>query len=266
MSEERPTLSRTARSRATKQSRKEKKQLEKDNTLLNTILNALISIVAILIMISLIIIFTNDKVPNPFSKASSALSEEQQEEQEEATNASNQMESSTETSSESTNYTNTNSTVSSSATSNGQSEAAGSSQEEGTAAESNAETGETQSSEQVSELAYIAKVESSDPNVEVAYVDIRWQSYLTSQKGPHYNHFDREHIDYKEKIANLYAVSGYTEETSILWNIKNQKGDAVAVISSKDKKNIFRVTMTWVSEQGWKTTLIEQLKSLEGAY
>ena len=257
MSEEKPTLSRTERSRATKANKKQKKQQqEKDYSLLNKILNVLISVVAMLIIISLIIIFTNDEVPNPFSKTKQVQQSEELVEQvesplEEAVTDTEETEP-IETVTEETNSSDAEETS-----------------QQGEAEEAEATTSENsseQATEEVSELAYIAKVESSDTNVEVAYVDIRWQPYPTSQKGPHFNHFDANHIDYQEKIAHLYAVSGYTEETSILWNFKNQKGDAVAVISSLDKKNIFRVTMTWVPDRGWQTILIEQLKSLAGAY
>lgn len=202
----------------------------------NRLLNVLIIVVALLIVISLVLIITNDDVKNEIKNPTPA---EQLHASEEAGSGTGEDQSEQEDSSEQENV-------------NGHEEE----QQSSEATENQTEAGKQS----------ITYYESTDPIVTLAWIDAEWAPYATEQTGPHTSKFDREHIDYQEKLKLLYRDTGLTEGTSIVWNVKNSDGDAIAVISSNDKQTIYRLSMQWVADTGWKTLLIEQLNSLEGAY
>lgn len=109
---------------------------------------------------------------------------------------------------------------------------------------------------------------STDPLVSEVIVDPNWQPTATAQTGPHTSVFAEGHIDYDEKLATIYAVTSLSEDNSILWKIKNNGSadTAIAVISSKDKEQKYRVSIEWVANEGWKPVKLEILNTLEGAY
>ena len=191
------------------------------------VLNTLIVIVAILIVISLVLIVTNDDLQ---SDIMNSKSKEQTEE---------------------ANFTQ--------AKSENQSNAGGEVNNQ-----QSTPTGDT--TEDPADLSHITFVPSNDSNVIQAWVNTKWTPYPTAQTGTHESVFDKDHIDYQEKVKLIYRDTEFTENDSIIWSIKNASGDAVAVFSTLTQSEVYRLTMTWIDGQGWQTTLIEQLKSLEGAY
>lgn len=231
---------------------------EKDNnSFVNRLVNVLIVIVAALIIISITLILTNSDLKNnvrkPDEQSAAVITEEneqahnkpkneEQAEEEENEGVNEQQDSESEEQQSNENEGN-----------GGQDEGAGAGND-----------GDTASVEE--DMQYITTVATEDSNVEVAFIDSRWTPYPTAQTGTHINAFDSKHIDYQEKLKLLYRDTGFTEDTSILWSIRNASGDAVAVISAKNKTNIFRLTMKWIDGQGWQTILVEQLYSLDGAY
>lgn len=220
----------------TKKSRRQSTKKSGGNSSGNRLLNVLIVVVALLIVISLVLIITNDDLKNEIKNQSPT---EQLHASEEATsNSSQQL--------------------------NNQSEQGDSSEQENVSGHEE-ETEATETQAEIGEQS-ITYYESTDPIVTLAWTDAKWAPYATAQTGPHTSKFDAKHIDYQEKLKLLYRDTGFTEETSIVWDMKNSSGDAIAVISSKDKKTIYRLSMQWVVGNGWKTLLIEQLNSLKGAY
>ena len=109
---------------------------------------------------------------------------------------------------------------------------------------------------------------STDPIVSEVIVDPNWQPTATAQTGPHTSVFAKGHIDYEEKLATIFSVTSLSEENSILWKITNNGSPdtAIAVISSKDKEQKYRVSIEWVPNEGWKPVKLEKLKTLEGLY
>ena len=238
-------------------SRRRKVKEKDNNSFVNRLVNVLIVIVAALIIISMTLILTNDDLKNnikkPDEQSAAVITEgneqannnsinDEKEEEDEDEDANEQQDSENEEQQPNENEGNVG-------------------QEEG---ENDGNDGETSSLEE--DMQFITTVSTEDPNVEVAFIDSRWTPYPTGQTGTHINAFDINHIDYQEKLKLLYRDTGFTEDTSILWSIRNASGDAVAVISAKNKTNIFRLTMKWIDGQGWQTILVEQLYSLDGAY
>ncbi len=54
----------------------------------------------------------------------------------------------------------------------------------------------------------------------------------------------------------------------IIWRMQNNGGpnSSIATVSTNDKSQMYRVSMEWVDNEGWKPVKLEQLNTLEGAY
>jgi cytoskeletal protein RodZ len=196
---------------------------------MNRILNYLIGIVSVLIVISLIVIFTGNE--------DEEIAEE--EPAEEAPADTKPVEENEEEENEET-------------------DPQSSMQEEEPIGE---ESTETESSDPI--------VSSSDqPAVDEVWTNESWEPYPTQQTGEHTSTFTEGHIDYEEKLSAIYSVIPLEQQDSILWSIKNNGNakSAIAVISSNDKEQKYRVAIEWIEGQGWMPQQVEVLNTLEGTY
>lgn len=109
---------------------------------------------------------------------------------------------------------------------------------------------------------------SDDPIVEELIVDATWEVTPTKQKGEHVSSYDRNHIDYKEKLETFLNAVNLTEQETIFWSVRNNGSTtkSKAVLSTRDKTKMYRVSIEWVDNEGWKPVQVERLKQLEGAY
>lgn len=109
---------------------------------------------------------------------------------------------------------------------------------------------------------------SEQPSVDEVWTSDAWKPYPTAQTGEHASTFAEGHIDYEEKLKAIYSVIPLDQQESILWSIKNNGNakSAIAVLSSKDKEQKYRVAIEWIDGQGWKPQQVEVLNTLEGAY
>ncbi|MGM9945744.1 MAG: DUF1510 family protein [Lysinibacillus sp.] len=109
---------------------------------------------------------------------------------------------------------------------------------------------------------------SDDPLVAEVWTSEAWQAYPTAQTGEHQSTFVEGHIDYEEKLQSIFSVVPIEQQESIIWSVKNNGNakSAIAVISSNDKTQKYRVAIEWVDEQGWKPVQVEVLNTLEGTY
>ncbi|MEG0385146.1 MAG: YrrS family protein [Solibacillus sp.] len=107
---------------------------------------------------------------------------------------------------------------------------------------------------------------SAEPNVKEVHTNADWPAYPTAQTGEHVSTFEKGHIDYEEKLKAIFSVLDIEQENSIVWRVGNN-GDAqsaIAVVHSKDKGKIYRVSIEWGDNEGWKPIQYEVLNSLEG--
>ncbi|WPK11627.1 DUF1510 family protein [Lysinibacillus louembei] len=110
--------------------------------------------------------------------------------------------------------------------------------------------------------------QSADPLVDEVVVNPNWQPTKTAQTGPHTSVFQEGHIDYEEKLATIFAILPIEQSNSIIWQIKNNGGadTAIAVVSSNDKTEKYRVSIEWVANEGWKPVKLEKLNTIEGSW
>lgn len=109
---------------------------------------------------------------------------------------------------------------------------------------------------------------SDDPIVDHVITDENWQPTPTTQTGEHVSSYDDQSVDWAEKVATITAVTGIEKDNMIIWRLKNNGGanKSIATVSTNDKTQMYRVSMEWVDNEGWKPVKLEQLNTLEGAY
>ena len=109
---------------------------------------------------------------------------------------------------------------------------------------------------------------SDDPLVAEVWTSEAWQSYPTAQTGEHRSTFAQGDIDYEEKLQSIFSVVPIEQQDSIIWSVRNNGNtkSAIAVVSSNDKTQKYRVAIEWIDQQGWKPVQVEVLNALEGTY
>lgn len=118
------------------------------------------------------------------------------------------------------------------------------------------------------EVSQVEISPSDDPLVEELIIDASWQPTPTKQQGEHISSYVEGHVDYEEKIETFLNAVELTEEETIFWSVRNNGSTekSKAVLSNRDKTKMYRVSIEWVDDEGWKPVTVERLKQLEGTY
>lgn len=199
----------------------------------NLILNGLIGIVLVLIIVVSGVIFlgNDDK----------ATTEKEQEQSVEASNGANEEESSKE-------------------------ETAGSASEKD---EEDSSTDSSSLNEESSEEASsndneeaIVTEGGADSNVVRTIVNPNWQPIGTSQTGEHTNVYSG--VDWDEMVSAIEYATGLPKDNMTIKFLGNDgHNKSKGTVFSKDRTQIYRVSIEWVDGEGWKPTLVEELASIE---
>ena len=108
-----------------------------------------------------------------------------------------------------------------------------------------------------------------DPIVKEVHTNEAWNVIQTEQTGTHTSVYEKGHIDYEEKLQAIFSVLPELQmDNSIVLSVQNN-GDAqksIAVVTSMDKVQMFRVSIEWVDSEGWKPVKKEVLSTVNGAY
>jgi hypothetical protein len=110
-------------------------------------------------------------------------------------------------------------------------------------------------------------VPTEDSDVLEAFINPSWEPIETVQSEPHETQFDASSQDWKEMIMAISYATELTESDFIIWRIENGNrsgvgpNKAIARIETKDRQYKYRVHIEWVTNEGWKPTLVEQLKA-----
>ncbi|MFC5542068.1 YrrS family protein [Ureibacillus suwonensis] len=127
--------------------------------------------------------------------------------------------------------------------------------------QNNHEEGDVESGADEDEIIVSA---STDANVEKVIVNNNWKVTPTRQTGEHVSAFEEGHVDYEEKLITIRNAVELPEDDIIYWSVRNDgtgKG-AVAVVSSKDLTEKFRVHIKWIDNSGWIPIKVEVLKQI----
>lgn len=102
-------------------------------------------------------------------------------------------------------------------------------------------------------------VESEDENVSEAY-EGNWNPVGTVQEGPHTTSYDDGSVDRQEMSKAVEVATGIPAEEQTIWWVGRAGDQSVEyTVSRKDEETTYRVHLTWIENEGWKPTLVEQL-------
>ncbi|PAV28979.1 hypothetical protein CIL05_13440 [Virgibacillus profundi] len=103
------------------------------------------------------------------------------------------------------------------------------------------------------------EVEPSDDNVSRAYTG-NWEPIGTEQEGPHTTTYEEGTADRKELKQAASLATGLAEDDMIEWWYENG-GDqkVIATVSNNAQTETYRVYLSWIDEEGWKPTKVEEL-------
>ena len=109
--------------------------------------------------------------------------------------------------------------------------------------------------------------ESNDPTVAEVIVNPEWKVTPTKQKGEHVSAYEKGHPDYEEKLATFRQAVGLEENNIIYWSVKNggNADSSVAVVSTGDKTENYRIHIQWLQNEGWKPVKVEKLNQSVGS-
>ncbi|MFC4711921.1 YrrS family protein [Planococcus dechangensis] len=114
----------------------------------------------------------------------------------------------------------------------------------------------------------ITREDSNDPIVSETIVNTSWEPIGTSQSGDHVSSYQKNSVDWNEKIEAVTYATGLSENEMYVMMVQNGGGPqkSIATVQSKDQSEKYRVFLTWVDGEGWKPEKMDVLKTLDGAY
>ncbi|MEH7236118.1 YrrS family protein [Bacillus sp. JJ1562] len=129
--------------------------------------------------------------------------------------------------------------------------------------ENKQESSEENKEDQAPESDESAVVTEGDPgsNVLKTIVDPAWKPIGTTQAEPHSIDYAENSVDRNEmEMATSYAT-GFDQSDMVVWWLgRNGENSITATVSSKTTKQVLRVYLDWVPNEGWKPTQVEELK------
>ena len=107
---------------------------------------------------------------------------------------------------------------------------------------------------------------SNDPMVEEVIVNPEWKVTPTKQTGEHVSAYEKGHPDYQEKLETFRQAVQLDENDIIFWSVKNggSADSSVAVVSTGDKAENYRIYIEWLQNEGWKPVKVEKLNQSVG--
>ena len=108
---------------------------------------------------------------------------------------------------------------------------------------------------------------SNDPLVEEVIVNPQWKATPTKQTGEHVSTYEKGHPDYEEKLETFRQAVQLPESNIIFWSVKNggSPDSSVAVVSTSDKTENYRIYIEWMQNEGWVPVKVEKLNQSVGA-
>ncbi|THE15370.1 DUF1510 family protein [Bacillus timonensis] len=108
-----------------------------------------------------------------------------------------------------------------------------------------------------------AVVTEGDPesNILKTIENPAWKPIGTSQAEPHSIVYTEGSVDRNEmEMAASYATGFDRSDMIVWWLARNGENSVIATVSSKTTKQVQKVYLDWIPNEGWKPTKIEELK------
>lgn len=106
---------------------------------------------------------------------------------------------------------------------------------------------------------------SDDSNVDSVVIDSGWQPIGTKQTGEHSSSYTLGTVDWEEKVDALAYAANLDPSNMYVEYVGNggSPQKSIGTVTSKDRSEIYRISLEWVDGEGWKPTKKEILKTLE---
>lgn len=126
---------------------------------------------------------------------------------------------------------------------------------------------ESETAEESTGTLTVTTVPSSGSNVESEIVESGWQPIGTTQTGEHISSYDKNSVDWEEKVEALAYAANLDKSNMYVKHLGNggSPQKSIGTVTSKDGSEIYRISLEWVDGQGWKPTKKEKLNSLDEA-
>lgn len=238
-------MSNQERTLLTRSEKKQRDQRSQKRKKMDRLLNVLIAIVSILIVLNLIAVF-NDDNNKENEKEQATLNEKvnntKAEQEEVATQNNDENEQTNEQTKDSVD----------------------SNKQQGNSGQ---KTGELSSNEEQSAPSQLIVQSSNDPIVKEVIIDPNWQPTSTKQTGEHVSAYEEGNVDYEEKLETFRNAVNLDPNNIIYWSVKNNGSadTSVAVVSSNDRTEKYRIYIEWIQNEGWKPSKVEKLSEIVGA-
>lgn len=110
------------------------------------------------------------------------------------------------------------------------------------------------------------EVEPSDDNVVKAYTG-NWEPVGTEQTGSHSINYDEGSKDRIEMSKAVSTATDLNSDSLTMWWIARNGDQKVEVTASNaNESKTYRVYLTWIENEGWKPTKVEELKKNDQKY
>ncbi|MEH7379856.1 YrrS family protein [Bacillus sp. JJ1533] len=122
---------------------------------------------------------------------------------------------------------------------------------------------ENKEEQQASESDEAAVVTEGDPESNIIKIieNPAWKPIGTAQAEPHSINYTEDSVDRNEmEMAASYATGFDRSDMVVWWLGRNGENSITATVSSKTTKQVVKVYLDWVPNEGWKPTKIEELK------
>jgi len=118
------------------------------------------------------------------------------------------------------------------------------------------------SNEETNDNEAVVTEGGSDDNVVRTIVNPNWKPIGTVQTGEHSAVYGG--VDWDEMVSAIEYATGLSKDNmTIKFLGNNGENKSKGTVFSKDKTEIYRVSIEWVDGQGWKPVLVEELASIE---
>lgn len=119
---------------------------------------------------------------------------------------------------------------------------------------------ETDMENESDEEGEIIEIESNDENVLKAYTQ-NWKPVGTNQTGEHEISWDDKSQDWQEMMRAVSVATNISRDDMIEWWVEGGgEQKVIATVSNQAETEIFRVYVSWIDNEGWQPTKVEQLK------
>lgn len=134
--------------------------------------------------------------------------------------------------------------------------------------EAREEDEEEEEEEEETKGGTITREESNDPIVSETIINTSWEPIGTSQSGEHVSSYQKNSVDWNEKIEAVSYATGLSQNDMYIMMVQNGGGPqkSIATVQSKDQSQKYRVFLQWVDGEGWKPEKMDVLRTLDGAY